>query len=307
MALEVAGSIPVARPRHKTLNRFSLMTSVISKKSLVVPLCVDLDGTLIRTDVTQESLVLALAKKPWILFLLPLWLLHGRAYLKMRLSALVTLTPSRLPYNYTVIDAIEESRRKGAKVYLVTAAHETPARQIADYLGCFDDVWASDGTLNLRAEAKGNLLVQSFGEKGYRYMGNSHDDLMVWRYAQEAIAVNVPLNVRMLLDRMVVPTVHMEEGDFSWLNLLAVLSPFHGMIAGLMAMILSPWVGLATFALMTMQRLFRTMVALRQERVEPMGRLRIHMLLGHIPLSRAWLVLGACFGIFVYSLIKIIE
>ncbi len=38
-------------------------------------LCVDLDGTLLRSDLLYESLLTLLASNPLYVFLLPLWLL----------------------------------------------------------------------------------------------------------------------------------------------------------------------------------------------------------------------------------------
>ena len=46
------------------------------------PLCVDLDGTLIRTDLLWESLLALLKQRPLSIFQLPFWLLKGRAYFK---------------------------------------------------------------------------------------------------------------------------------------------------------------------------------------------------------------------------------
>lgn len=271
-----------------------------------LPLCVDLDGTLIRTDITQESLLLALLKKPWIIFLLPFWLLQGRAYLKRCLADIVVPFPSRLPLNYDFLAYLEEAHQRGVPLYLVTAADRKPAKAIATYLGIFDEVFASDGNTNLRSEAKGNFLVHRFGEKGFIYAGNSHDDLMVWRYAAQAIAVNAPLNVRAILKRMAMPVSFIQDGDFSWHKMLSLFSlPVVGVSLGLLFFFDWPW-GVLVFCLLSLGRLGRTMSFLRVEQVQPLTNLRVHLLLGHIPLSRAWMVMGGLAAGLVYSLYRLL-
>jgi hypothetical protein len=63
------------------------------------PLCVDLDGTLIRTDLLWESVVSALRHCPWLLLAIPFRLLRGRAFLKQELARRVSIDVASLPYN----------------------------------------------------------------------------------------------------------------------------------------------------------------------------------------------------------------
>ncbi len=63
-----------------------------------VPLCVDLDGTLLRGDLLWESLALLLRDKPWLVFALPVWLMAGRAALKRRILQQVRVPVESLPY-----------------------------------------------------------------------------------------------------------------------------------------------------------------------------------------------------------------
>ena len=63
------------------------------------PLYVDLDGTLIKTDLLHEA-VLGLAKcDPLALFSLPVWLAKGRAHLKRAIAERVHIDVSSLPYS----------------------------------------------------------------------------------------------------------------------------------------------------------------------------------------------------------------
>lgn len=166
-------------------------TSVLQKAARLQPLVVDLDGTLLRTDLLLESALAYLRAQP-LHFIRPLlWLArHGKAGLKQRLAESAQLDLRTLPYDPSVIALIRQARQEGRQVILATASHCTLAHRIAASLELFDEVLASDGIINLSAENKRSALVARFGEGGFDYAGNARDDLPVWQSAHEAIAVN---------------------------------------------------------------------------------------------------------------------
>jgi hypothetical protein len=155
-----------------------------------VPLCVDLDGTLITTDLLWESLVGLLKRSPLATCQVPCWWLRGRAHLKARLAERVSVDPAGLPYHQPLLDYLRGRRREGTPLLLVTASAAAPARRVADHVGLFDEVLASDGKTNLRGPAKAAKLVDRFGARGFDYAGNSSVDLPVWAQSREAIVVN---------------------------------------------------------------------------------------------------------------------
>ena len=107
-----------------------------------IPLCVDLDGTLIRTDLLWESLLTLVKRRPASVFWIPLWLLRGRAYLKDQIARRVQIDVASLPYNRDVIDYLRKELQGGRELILATASHVDFARQIAAHLGLFDgSVW----------------------------------------------------------------------------------------------------------------------------------------------------------------------
>lgn len=153
-----------------------------------IPLCIDLDGTLLRTDTLYESVLELLKQRPWLAFLLPIWLVGGKGCLKRQIAKRATPDPRKLLYREQFVEwAQAESGRR--PVYLVTAAHLLVARPIADHLGFFSGVLASEA-VNLSASRKARALVERFGEKNFDYAGNSRDDLAVWRHSRHAIVVN---------------------------------------------------------------------------------------------------------------------
>ncbi|MEE5057916.1 UbiA family prenyltransferase [Pseudomonas alliivorans] len=154
------------------------------------PLVVDLDGTLLRSDVLFETAMAFIRQYPLQVFKLLLWLLQGKASLKRGLALSVKLDIALLPYDADVIEYIQQARRTGRLIVLATAAHETLATQIARHLNLFDQVWASDGEVNLSAHRKRDLLIDHYGQSGFDYIGNSTDDLCIWATARKAIVAN---------------------------------------------------------------------------------------------------------------------
>lgn len=153
----------------------------------IPPLCIDLDGTLIRSDTLVESVIELLRHRPWLVILLPVWLLGGKANLKARIAEHTRLAPESLPYRKEFVAwAREQSRQRD--VVLVTAAHRRIADNVAEHLGFFSEVLAT-GEVNLKAERKAVALTQRFGDKGFDYAGNDRPDLPVWKHARAAIIV----------------------------------------------------------------------------------------------------------------------
>lgn len=155
-----------------------------------VPLVVDLDGSLIRTDILHESCAGLIAAHPLWLFRLPGWLAGGRAALKAALADAVPVDAALLPLNEAVADVLRGEKGRGRQIVLASASHRRPVQALADHLGLFDVVLATEGETNLAGEAKAQALVEQFGEGGFDYIGNSMADMAVWRRARRALAVN---------------------------------------------------------------------------------------------------------------------
>lgn len=154
------------------------------------PLVIDLDGTLLRSDLLLETGMAFVRSQP-LQLLKPLgWLTRGKAALKTELARATHIDVSLLPYDPTVIKLIETERRNGRLVVLATASHRSLAERIAEHLQLFDRVLATEGERNLSARHKRDLLVEHYGEQGFDYAGNSRDDLPVWSSARLAYVVN---------------------------------------------------------------------------------------------------------------------
>jgi len=161
-----------------------------------IPLAVDLDGTLVRSDTLHDGALRALREHPFALLQLPLWLLQGKAVVKQQLAALSQFDPATLPYHQPLIEWLTIQRSQGRKLVLCTAADQHVAIAIADHLGIFDEVLASDGSTNLGGRSKAEALERRFGIGGFDYAGNAAVDLHVWQRARKAVVVNASSEVK---------------------------------------------------------------------------------------------------------------
>ncbi|MFN3312629.1 MAG: UbiA family prenyltransferase [Hyphomonas sp.] len=161
-----------------------------------VPLVLDLDGTLIRTDTLQEQAVALVRGNPFAVFKLIGWVFAGRVALKERLAAAVTLDTELLPVNEDLISFAEQEAAKGRKVVLATAAHAETAKPFLARFPFISEVLATEGGVNLKGRAKAEALKRQFPQ-GFDYAGDSSADLAVWKHARNGITVgSSPSTVR---------------------------------------------------------------------------------------------------------------
>lgn len=154
-------------------------------------LFVDLDGTLVATDLMWESFLLAVKRDPWLLMRLPMWLVQGRAVAKARLAERACPDARLLPYREEVLELLRARKWGGWRIVLATAGDRRMAQEVADEIGLFDDILASDGRHNLKGPAKLAAIQRYCATHGYErftYLGDSAADLHVWREADEAMA-----------------------------------------------------------------------------------------------------------------------
>lgn len=188
-------------------------------------LVVDLDGTLLRSDMLYESFWSAFGRDWRSPFLSAAALSRGRASLKRHLATAAFIEASTLPYDRKVIAFIEEWRESGGRTALVTASDQALAQAIADHLGIFDEVHGSDGSLNLKGEKKGNVLEERFGKKGFAYMGDAAADLPAWQRAAKAITVNAPAALRREAERVCETVEHLATEARSFKPYVKALRP----------------------------------------------------------------------------------
>ena len=159
-------------------------------------LVVDLDGTLLKSDMLHESFWNAFAQNILIPIKSLTKLLNGKTALKSYLASEAAIDITSLPYDDEVIKYINEHRAKGGKVALVTATHQLLADQVSKHLGIFDEVHGSNDEFNLKGAVKAKFLVDRFGRENFCYIGDASADVPVWEVSAKAITVNASEAVR---------------------------------------------------------------------------------------------------------------
>lgn len=160
--------------------------------SVDLPLVVDLDGTLIRSDCLIEAFFAGLGSNPVQTLRALSSLRHGKAALKAELTRLAGLDASRLPLNTRVLDFVMAEKARGRRIYLASAADQALVAALARCLGLFDGIFASDGRRNLSGRAKAAALCSTFGEGRFDYIGNDAVDLAVWEKARRVLVADAP-------------------------------------------------------------------------------------------------------------------
>ncbi|MEJ1933693.1 UbiA family prenyltransferase [Nostoc sp. NIES-2111] len=165
--------------------------STVEPISAPVPLCVDLDGTLLRTNSLFEVCWFQLRRHPWLLLQIPFWLLRGQAYLWSRLEISEDLPIATWPCNPEVLSFLAEQRPK-RPLYLVTGSSQRLAERFAQHLGIFSGVFATQDK-HLVGPAKAEFLAAHFGPGRYDYIGDSQAEFTAWRGARQSFTVESPL------------------------------------------------------------------------------------------------------------------
>lgn len=156
---------------------------------------VDLDDTLLRSDMLFESIAVMIRQAPLSLLLLPFWLLKGRAYLKARIMERHVPHIAVLPYRKEVLDYLREQKAGGRRLIMATASNEMPARKLAEHLGIFDEVLASSAHENLKGVHKAKRILEHASGSAFTYVGDSKADLQIWRHAGTGVLVGASRSV----------------------------------------------------------------------------------------------------------------
>ena len=162
------------------------------------PLCVDLDGTLVKSDTLVDSLLLLVRSRPLDALKTPLWALRGKANLKREVTTRVTLDVEHLPYNRPLLEYLMAQRGDGRKLYLATGADAGLADRITRHLNIFEGVLSSDGTTNLIGSNKLASFRSRFAGD-FDYIGNARPDLPLLSAATTPMLANPDLGLRMAL------------------------------------------------------------------------------------------------------------
>jgi 4-hydroxybenzoate polyprenyltransferase len=251
-----------------------------------LPLCVDLDGTLVKSDTLLDALCQLVRRQPLQIIRVPLWLARGRAFLKLEAARRAPLDPARLPYNTELLRFLQAQRREGRRIYLATGADSALAERVAAHLGIFDEVLATDSSTNLTAGRKLSRLRDRFGS--FDYIGNSSADVTLLAHARVAMLANpsrglptalrlrkIPI-ARTFLDRRPIPrTLFKAIRIHQWAKNILLFAPLlfsHKLTATSVAAVIAAFFCFSFMA--SANYLVNDMLDIENDRRHPAKRLR---------------------------------
>lgn len=188
-------------------------------------LAVDLDGTLLRSDMLFETFWSAFARDWRTPFQAGRALLAGKAQLKQYLANNGEVDVALLPYDEQVVEYVRDWRAKGGRTVLVTATDQRLAEAVSDHLQIFDEVYGSNGEKNLKGPDKAAFLRERFGKGSFTYMGDAPADLPVWKDAGKAVTVNVSATLRHEVDATMHDAEHLQTVTYQVRPYLKALRP----------------------------------------------------------------------------------
>ncbi len=160
-----------------------------ARASVGVPLVVDVDGTLLKSDLLYEAALQFIARHPFQTWRLAVWLTSGKARLKAELAARVDPVVESVPVREEIVATMREAQAEGREVWLASASPRPWIERVATHVGHIDGLMATDEKTNLAGSNKAAALVERFGEKGFDYIGDNQVDIAVWRHARRPLLV----------------------------------------------------------------------------------------------------------------------
>ena len=202
-----------------------------SQRAAPPALVVDLDGTLVRGDLTFEMLALCLRWRPVLFIPVMVQFCFDKAGAKNRLAVQFAdkVDLATLPYEPAVMALIEEAQSQDRTVALVSGSDHTLVSRIAARFG-IQHVKGTEAGVNLIAEQKSLYLRQAFGDQ-FEYVGNARADYPVWRAGQGGYGVRAPRRAYCLMrsDGSKVVVTPLGETGRLFASLLSSLRPHQWM------------------------------------------------------------------------------
>jgi phosphoserine phosphatase len=154
-------------------------------------LFVDLDGTLIKEDLSNLAFSYSLKNFPIkTLFYLFVFLFRGKPYLKDKISKYYNVPFNNLTFNKAAFDFIREQKNRHRVVYLISGSHQILVDQMGRHLNIFFESFGTEGNFNMVGYNKVQFIRENLKIFDFDYFGNSHKDLPIWKYTKRAIHTN---------------------------------------------------------------------------------------------------------------------
>lgn len=164
-------------------------------------LFVDLDGTLIKEDLTDLAFIEYLKSKPLkLLIYLIIFLFKGKSYLKEKISENYIVPIDKLNFNRASLDYIKEVKNRHRVVYLISGSHQLLVNQINNHLKIFFEAFGTRSNFNMIGKNKIKFINEQLKILEFDYLGNSNQDLPIWNYTKKIIYTNASGNLKKIIN-----------------------------------------------------------------------------------------------------------
>ena len=164
-------------------------------------LFVDLDGTLIKEDLSNLAFLHSLKYYPFkTLFYLFVFLFKGKSYLKGKISKNFDIPFKNLTYNKAAFDFIREVKERHQIVYLISGSHQLLVDQMGRYLNIFFESFGTRDNFNMVGINKIYFINKNLKIFDFEYLGNSKKDLPIWDYCKKIIYTNASPSLQKILN-----------------------------------------------------------------------------------------------------------
>ena len=164
-------------------------------------LFVDLDGTLIKEDLTNLAFNEYLKTKPFrLLLILLIFLFRGKSYLKDKISKSYKVPINKLSFNKASIDYIKEIKNRHRVVYMISGSHQLLVNQIDSHLKIFFESFGTRLNFNMIGKNKIKFIREELKISEFDYLGNSYQDLPIWVYTKKIIYTNASDKLKKIIN-----------------------------------------------------------------------------------------------------------
>ena len=178
-------------------------------------LFVDLDGTLIKEDLSNLAFMDYLKKKPLkTLYHLIVFLFKGKPYLKGIISRDFRVPFESLNFNKGALDYVRDIKNRHRVVYLISGSHQLLVNQIDNHLKIFFESFGTQNNFNMVGSNKVKFINGKLNIQDFDYFGNSMKDLPIWEYCKRIIYTNVSESLRKIIDSSDLSKIEVKE-DFN--------------------------------------------------------------------------------------------
>ena len=164
-------------------------------------LFVDLDGTLIKEDLSDLAFVNSLKTNPLRLIIyLIVFFFKGKSYLKEKISKNYIVPIEKLNFNNAALDYIKDVKNRHRVVYLISGSHQLLVDQIDRHLKIFFESFGTNIDFNMVGKNKVEFINNELKILEFDYLGNSKQDLPIWEYTKKIIFTNISKDLREIIN-----------------------------------------------------------------------------------------------------------